>query len=1070
LLSGGEQVRQYRLERALGEGGAAAVWLAADTKLGRRVAIKLLAGSFDAQVAARFLHEARTVARLGSDHTVRIYDVDTLPDGTPFIVMEYLQGRSLAELVAQGPLAIGLAVDYVLQACEALAEAHAANIVHRDIKPGNLMLTEGPGSTSRLKLVDFGIAKVTEAWSDPTSTPRTADGAVMGTPFYMSPEQIRSPAIVDPRTDIWSLGVVLFELLTGTRPFDMPGFSELIAKILEAPPRPTPAAFPAGLRDVIRRCLEKDRTKRFSNVGSLARALAPFAGDRVEAGRLADRATQYLDGGVSSAKTVIGLNIDLQRSPTAYDEPIHGTPRNGRFTERDDSETPAPWHAFETAVPLQMAQDRTALAEVFSRAFEASEPVADNVVKLLGSSIVADEQTEFFAVFMAHAPVELGGAPVLSTVTFAAYVGPLRAYLEKLGSARRKVVIVITGSGELGPGVRASIGEYRRNLNTFVVPIWLREIQRAYVQDGGWDLVERRLHDLHASQDPFVIELDSLDPMRCVGLCSRVNEVVSALKEGGRIINIIALPGSGKSTLVRLIQYELAERSFIVLRCSEGGRSPRGLGREILAGIASIAGDGAAQDADGHDDFSNALSSQLKVPFLPRKVFATSLQRLSKPPLLVLEDADWLIALIASPECTPAREEARALWTTLGEVTRKHKLDVILTSVRGYELDRSMLDGWENPTRPHTVSVALLSAREAALLVREMSAGVATFLPSAVEKLHRATRGNVGLTLAVCSAAFRAGAQRSDNSPLVPVTVTDRDIQDAEQRVASMDKPIGPLFNTLLSEDERQILRTIAARPSRSLRRSRRVLKDHAAVDRAMRELQAMGMIDFVRRRYEVAIPVVAAWAKRHVVQTEFQTASAWRSRTRYVTVGAIVSTLLFATYFVWIRNQRTDHEVVASNGCTYRVDLPERAEYEVPVVVYAFRSCPSLPKDTGLTLRASRVAAQIVVPTGEPCATQPDCMIEAKVTLKVQKDGRYPFVLRTSQQDVLDFTIDHDALAGMKATLSDVFRLMSFLPILLGLGLAFYSDVLKAVRGWFKRDAMIGPDSASPPAAGSAG
>ena len=1069
MLSGGEQVRQYRLERALGEGGAAAVWLAADTKLGRRVAIKLLAGSFDAQVAARFIHEARTVARLGSDHTVRIYDVDTLPDGTPFMVMEYLQGNSLAQLVEQGPLAIGIAVDYVLQACEALAEAHAANIVHRDIKPGNLMLTEGPGAGFRLKLVDFGIAKVSEAWSEPSSTPRTADGAVMGTPFYMSPEQIRSPAIVDPRTDIWSLGVVLFELLTGSRPFDMPGFSELIAKILEAPPRPTPASFPAGLRDVIRRCLEKDRAKRFSNVGVLARALAPFAGDRVEAARLADRATQYLDSGVSYAKTVIGLNIDLQRLPSAYDEPRSATARSRGVTQDDDvidAERSDPWHAFETAVPAQMAADRTALAEVFSRAFEASLPVADNIVKLLGASIVADEQTEFFAVFMAHAPIELGGQPVLSTGTFAAYVGPLRAYLEKLGSAGRKVVIVITGSGELGPGVRASIGEYRRNLNTFVVPIWLREIQRAYVQDGGWDLVERRLHDLHARQDPFVIELDSLDPMRCVGLCSRVNEVVSALQEGGRIINIIALPGSGKSTLVRLIQYELAARSFIVLRCSEGGRSPRALGREILAGIAAIAGDGT-QDTVDRDDFSNALSSQLKVPFLPRKIFATSLQRLTKPPLLVLEDADWLIALVASPECTPARDEARALWTTLGEVSRRHKLDVILTSVRGYELDRSMLDGWENPTRPHTVSVALLSAREAALLVRELSTGVASFLPSAVAKLHRATRGNVGLTLAVCSAAFRASASRSDSSPLVPVTVTERDIEDAEQRVASMDKPIGPLFNTLLSEDERQVLRTIATNPSRSLRRSRRVLRDHAAVDRAMRELQAMGMIDFVHRRYQVAIPVVAAWAKRHVVQTEYQAASVWRSRTRYITVGAILSTLLFATYFVWIRNQRTDREVVSSNGCTYRVDLPERAEYQVPVVVYAFRSCPAMPKDTGLTLRASRVAAQIVVPAGDPCATQADCMIEASVTLKVQKDGRYPFVLRTSQQDVLDFTIDHDALAGMKATLSDVFRLMSFLPILLGLGLAFYSDVLRAVRSWFKRDPMVGSDAASPPTAG---
>jgi hypothetical protein len=894
----------------------------------------------------------------------------------------------------------------------------------------------------------------------------------MGTPFYMSPEQIRSPTEVDPRTDIWSLGVVLFELITGHRPFDMPGFSELIAKILEAPPRPSPASLPAGLRDAIRRCLEKDRAKRFASVAQLARALAPFAADRVEAGRLVDRAGNYLEDGLSAAKTMIGVNLDLQRTPISGDSESDAE-LIALSVARERGEDSGPWHAFDNAVPVQMAEDRAALVEVFSRSFEASEPVADNVVKLLGASIEADEETEFFAVFMSHAPIELGGAPVISNVTFAAYVGPLRGYLEKLGSARRKVVIVVTGSGELGPGVRDSIGELRRSLNTFVVPIWLREIQRAYVHEGEWDLVERRLHDLHASQDPFVIELDSLDPMRCVGLCSRVNEVVSALKEGGRIINIIALPGSGKSTLVRLIQYELADRSFIVLRCSEGGRSPRGLGREILSGIASIASiasGGAAPETELPEGFSEALSSQLRAPFLPRKVFATSLQRLSKPPLLVLEDADWLIALIASTECTSAREEARALWITLGEVTRKHKLDVILTSVRGYELDRSMLDGWENPTRPHTVAVALLSPREAALLVRELAVGVASFSAAAIERLHGATQGNVGLTLAVCSAAFRASTLRSDSSPLVPIQVTDRDIDDAVQRVASMDKPIGPLFNTLLSDDERQVLRTIASAPARTLRRARRILKDHAAVDRAMRELQAMGMIDFVHGRYRVAIPVVAAWAKRHVVETEYQTASAWRSRTRYVTAGAIVSTMLFATYFVWVKNQRTDREVVSTNGCTYRVDLPERAEYEVPVVVYAFRSCAVLPRDTGLTLHASRVAAQIEVPAVDPCATQADCMIEAHIKLKVQKDGTYPFVLRTSLHDVLAFTIDHDALAGMKATLSDIFRVMSFLPILLGLGLAFYSDVLRAVRRWFRRDSLAGPDSASPPTAGSAG
>jgi hypothetical protein len=1056
MLSGGEQLSKYRLERALGSGGAASVWLAADTKLGRRVAIKLLARPFDQQVAQRFVHEARTIARLSSDHTVRIYDVDTLPDGTPFIAMEYLQGRSLAETIADQPLAPRVAVDYTLQACEALAEAHAAHIIHRDIKPGNLVLTEGPGKQPRLKLVDFGIAKVTMTWREPETTPRTSDGAVMGTPFYMSPEQIRSPSDVDARTDIWSLGVVLFELITGTRPFDTPTLSELIAKILESRPKPVPAAVPEGVRDAIRRCLEKDRDKRFPNVAALARAIAPFASDRAEAMRLADRAAGYLDDGVAAAKTMIGL-------PRALDDTL-ATRAAALITI-----TPAtgdPWHALASAVPQPMAGDRAALCDVFSRVFERSEPVASNLVKLVGSSLASDEPTEFFALFMGHEVVELGKTPALGEATFAMYVTPLRSHLEQLGAAQRKVVIVVAGVGELGPGVRDSIGEYRRTLNTYVVPIWLREIQRAHIHDLAWDMIEHRLHDLHANQDPFVSDLDSLDPMRCVGMGSRVNEVLSGLKDGGRILNITALPGSGKSTLVRLVQYELADRSFIVLRCSEGGRSVRALGHEILSRIACLAGSDSACEAPPSEVFSEALSSQLRVPFLPRKAFATSLQQLSKPPVLVLEDADWLIALIASPCDTVRRGEARALWTALGEVARKHKLDVVLTSVRGAELDHAMFDGWENPTRPHSIAIARLSLRETQLLVRELSAGIARFSEDATEALHRATHGNVGLTLTVCSTAFCASAQRAGSGPLIAAVITTDDIAHAVRRVASLDKPIGPLFNSLLDDNERQVLRVIASAPARSFRPIRHALKDHAAVERAMSELQAMGLVDFERMRYRVTIPVLAAWAKRHLVRTEYQAANAWRRRTRLVAIGAIFSTLLFAAYFVWLRNQRSDLQVDTPNGCTYRVDLPDRAAYDIPVVAYAFRSCKQLPKDTGLSLDARRVAAQIEGATSPACATKPDCMIEAHITLKVQKDGSYPFVLRTDDDDLLAFTIDHDALAGMKAALGDIFRLMSFLPILLGVGLAFYSDVLKAVRAWFRRG-QVGPgEAAAAPAA----
>ncbi len=274
---------KYRLESVLGTGGMGVVMGAVDTSLGRPVAIKFLAPQKATRegAVARFLREARSAAAIQSEHVVRVFEVSTLPNGAPFIVMEHLRGADLSNVLAQrGALPIEEACDYVLQACEALGEAHARGIVHRDLKPQNLFLTQQADGSPCVKVLDFGIST---AAVDDTAPNLTSTDMVMGTPLYMSPEQVRSLKNVDARADIWALGAILFELLTTAPIYQAPSASALCAMIAMDPPTPLRARrgdAPAALEAVILRCLHKDPVGRFQDVAALADALASFGSER----------------------------------------------------------------------------------------------------------------------------------------------------------------------------------------------------------------------------------------------------------------------------------------------------------------------------------------------------------------------------------------------------------------------------------------------------------------------------------------------------------------------------------------------------------------------------------------------------------------------------------------------------------------------------------------------------------------------------------------------------------------------------------------------------------------------
>jgi serine/threonine-protein kinase len=281
---------KYRIERVIGRGGMGIVVAARHLVLDERVAIKFLLSEqawMNGEVVARFEREARAAVKIKSEHVVRVIDVGRLASGAPYMVMEFLQGEDLsARLAERGPLPIEQAADFVLHACVALAGAHAAGIVHRDIKPGNLFCTQGGDGEPLVKVLDFGISKLTEAAQRGDGLSVTKTAAVLGSPLYMSPEQIRSSKDVDLRTDIWSLGVVLFELVAGQVPFPGESFGEVAIKIATLPVPPL-AQFrrdaPPGLDAVIARCLAKERDQRYPNMGGLALALAPYASVRGQA-------------------------------------------------------------------------------------------------------------------------------------------------------------------------------------------------------------------------------------------------------------------------------------------------------------------------------------------------------------------------------------------------------------------------------------------------------------------------------------------------------------------------------------------------------------------------------------------------------------------------------------------------------------------------------------------------------------------------------------------------------------------------------------------------------------------
>jgi tRNA A-37 threonylcarbamoyl transferase component Bud32 len=270
---------KYRLVRLLGTGGMGAVYEAQHQLIGRRCAVKFLHPELARQhdLVTRFVREAQAASAIGHRGIIDIYDVGTTPDGMPYLVMEFLDGESVGRRLMQtGVLPVGTAVEIVAQVLSALHLAHQRGIVHRDLKPDNLYLVQSPGSPMVVKILDFGISKMTGGADDQRVT-RT--GAVLGTPVYMAPEQAAGQPDIDHRLDVYAMGVILFELLTGRVPFTGTNYNQILFTILSAPfpsARSVNPEIPAGLEQVVFKATVRNRERRFPDAGAMLQALLPF--------------------------------------------------------------------------------------------------------------------------------------------------------------------------------------------------------------------------------------------------------------------------------------------------------------------------------------------------------------------------------------------------------------------------------------------------------------------------------------------------------------------------------------------------------------------------------------------------------------------------------------------------------------------------------------------------------------------------------------------------------------------------------------------------------------------------
>jgi len=463
---------KYLVVRIIASGGMGVVVAARHRQLQRSVAIKFLRADIVARggMLARFEREARIIAGLTSEHVAKVFDVGRLPSGEPYMVMELLDGETLGERMHRaGRLPAGEAVSYILEACDGLAEAHSAGVIHRDLKPDNLFICKRKDDSESVKLIDFGISK----GGGEAETKITHATDVVGTPAYMAPEQFETPGSVDARADVWSLGVVLYEALSGKRPFIGNSVLQLVSAVVQSEPTPLRDYAPeisVALAEVVDGCLKKDRDLRYESIYALAQALTPFS-----------------TGGMNVTRLSRIEKVSRLLSMPTQDEP-------GLLAGLDLSSTgPRDPQATTSASPMPVSRGAATMATPSPETARASRRSVVRLGLSAGAVAVAGAAAAGFGLFGrrgAHEPEGSGGNPVAAPVLplgAPLRVGVLHSLTGTMASSEASCVDaallaiarVNAAGGLLGRPVEALVRDGRSRADTFV-----SESRRLLDEDG----------------------------------------------------------------------------------------------------------------------------------------------------------------------------------------------------------------------------------------------------------------------------------------------------------------------------------------------------------------------------------------------------------------------------------------------------------------------------------------------------------------------------------------------------------------------------------------------------------
>ncbi|MFL5349374.1 MAG: protein kinase domain-containing protein, partial [Hyalangium sp.] len=920
---------QFLLKRLIGMGGTGAVWEAHDVQLDRPVAIKLLSSLATESTSAlqRFSNEARSLARFRSPHVVQIFSTG-IEEGTPYLIMEMLEGESLSTRLGRTqrvPLKTCLLIAQGVAA--ALESAHGVGLIHRDITPGNIFFDTRGGSES-VKVLDFGVAKFPQPRNE---EPRhlTPTNLVLGTPSYLSPEQLLGSSAVGPSADLWSLAVVLFEALTGHLPFEADSAMAMFAKILqEKPLLPSQILqeLGTGLDAFFLRALAKAPAERFPSAHELAaaftEAIGPLTGVPLPL-PIAPPPPSASDPSVFH---------DMEFTLPGFPRPT-GTGLSGRET---------PWEGLAPLLPGTFQLHAMTVVQFLRSLFDGFHPVARNVVQLGHPLFEQSGSQPFFAIFVAGADSREAR---LQTRTFIQYSEPLEEHLSLLESGARKVVIAIVDSEELGGGVRGRIFELRKKFGAIVLPLHVRELASALKEKQPHQIFLERLSDFHTPPDVFAIGSRKVDPTAVFGMRRLVNELTRLLQEATPFISLTGLPGTGKTALIELARYGLEDARFVSVRCIE-------VSERRVSEVAALVG--RALEAPATAGPPPGIRERLEAAISSAKERAQG-QRI----VLVIEDADFCISALTDERASEEeRRDARLFWTSLADQSRAGACAVVVTSLAGSQLSDTVLSGWANPlaNQVHVLRVELLSLEDVRRMCTELGRQInVTFDEAALRRIYELSAGNVRVVRSLCSQAIQLRRRASAVSPLQELHVRKRDIARAAVQVAGTSDTFRGNLLPWLDPTDKQVLEVVASQRPRTVKTLCNSLKGQVSAeqcDLSLERLRRMGLVEHREGHERITIPLLEDWVQHHITPPASVENQRRDRRLRYLAAGSTLTLLLFGGYFLATQPQEARWQ---SAQCVGQINYQGRALPDQPVTLLLFRSCKR-PGDTTLVSLSARM------------------------------------------------------------------------------------------------------------------